>query len=1183
MSAKTKKSLLDGQAAVSRYLDQVEKDLKAGHATEHTHRPALKILLEELLPGTSAINEPKRGKYGAPDYLIETRQAQTPLSLGYVEAKDVGVNLTDTEKGEQLGRYRAALPNLLLTDYLEFRWYVNGEKREMSAVLAHWTDKKLERSPDGVQKLIDLFASFGARQPQEIGTARELAGRMARLTHLIRTSTLEILLKGEASATLTGLLEAFRETVLPGLTHEDFSDMYAQTLAYGLFAARVNFKGTALFTRRDAAHAIPRTNPLLQTLFYTLTGPDLSDEPYVNFVDELAQLLAYADMPQILAEFGTQVRAEDPIVHFYETFLAQYNPRLREQRGVYYTPTPVVDYIVRSVDALLVRDFGLPDGLGDTQKTTFKSSDKDGQPLEISTPRLLIADPATGTATFPYQIIRLLRQRYAASENAGQWSNFVRDHLLHALYGFELMMAPYAVAHLKLSMELGGLDLPDDTDAEQEERDALSVQLRHRLNIYLTNTLEDPRHEITSLSGPFKVISDEAEAAGKIKADYPIMVVLGNPPYSGHSANKGQWIDDLLKGIRRDHDGRPMKGRTLSNYYEVDGQPLGERNPKWLQDDYVKFIRWAQWRIEETGAGIVAFITPHGYLDNPTFRGMRQSLSRTFDDIYVLDLHGNANKKEAAPDGSADQNVFDIRTGVAIGIFVRREGAAGQRQAQIHRADLWGDRESKYAWLMAQDVTTAGYKRIAIAQPEYIWEERNLAILAEYSKYPKITEIFGINSVGLVTGNDEKRVFHSAADADEKARSLKLYNVTQEILYRPFDKRWTIYHELAIERPRREVLSNMTFENISIITSRLTKGEDFAHVQVTNRPNEVICMSSKTSNNGFAFPLYLYPPPQEGLGLYAFDFPVDARGRTPNLSKKFITALSAAVGLTFAPSGETKGDPNLYTPEDVFHYIYAVLHSPSYRQRYADFLRSDFPRLPLPDSAERFRALGALGQELTDLHLLHNAPKLGGFSKGGSNEVAKGYPKFAPPAEGESVGKVMISPQQWFTGVPPEVWNFRVGGYQVAEKWLKDRRGRTLSFEDIEHYRQVLGALEGTIALMARVDEVAKDFWNPNSVEAMLSKLPGKSSKFYKDVDRIISENDEDFNGSIFRFIYETFRRVSTITNDLDYTEKWFYLPNPSMDGEMPIRLIQSLSLQNISSALDKLELQIDTAETEDA
>lgn len=368
--------------------------------------------MEALVPNTSAINEPKRGKYGAPDYLIETRKEGTSLSLGYVEAKDVGVSLTETEKGEQLSRYREALPNLLLTDYLEFRWYVRGEKQEMSATLGEWTGKKLERSQDGAQKLIDLLGSFSAREPQKIGTAKELAERMARLTHLIRTSTLEVLLRGEASATLTGLLEAFRKTVLPGLTYEDFSDMYAQTLAYGLFAARVNFKSTtALFTRRDAAHAIPRTNPLLQTLFYTLTGPDLSDEPYVNFVDELAQLLAYADMTQILAEFGTQVRAEDPIVHFYETFLAQYNPRLREQRGVYYTPTPVVDYIVRSVDALLVRDFGLADGLGDTQKTTFKSSDKDGLPREISAPRLLIADPATGTATFPYQIIRLLRQR----------------------------------------------------------------------------------------------------------------------------------------------------------------------------------------------------------------------------------------------------------------------------------------------------------------------------------------------------------------------------------------------------------------------------------------------------------------------------------------------------------------------------------------------------------------------------------------------------------------------------------------------------------------------------------------------------------------------------------------------------------------------------------------------------
>lgn len=1095
------------QVAVKTYLDRIEKDLKAGQATEHTHRAALTALLNALMPGTDATNEPRRGKHGAPDYLIQKDQGGTALTLGYAEAKDVGVNLTDTEKSEQLKRYRDALPNLLLTDYLEFRWYVKGEKQQASADLGSWDGKKLSRNKGGEKDLLDLLTQFSAKTPEEIGKAKELAERMAHLTHLISNITLDVLLKGEASPTLTDLLKSFRQTILPGLTHEDFSDMYAQTLAYGLFAARVNqarTNKTAKFTRQDAARNIPKTNPLLQKLFYTLTGPELDEEPYVALVGDLAQLLAHANVESILQEFGTKVREEDPIVHFYETFLAQYNPKLREQRGVYYTPTPVVDYIVRSVDALLKRDFGLAEGLGDTQKTTVTTSDEEGNRIQIEAPRLLIADPATGTGTFPYQIIRLLRERYASSGNTGQWESYVKDHLLHALYGFELMMAPYAIAHLKLSMELGGLDLPDGSEAEQEQKEDLSVTLKNRLNVYLTNTLEDPQHEIVPLSGPYKVISDEAQVAGKIRADYPIVVVLGNPPYSGHSANKNQWIDDLLKGIRRDTDGNEMKGRTLSNYYEVDGAPLGERNPKWLQDDYVKFIRWAQWRIEKTGAGIVAFITPHGYLDNPTFRGMRQSLSRTFDDIYVLDLHGNTNKKEVAPDGSYDQNVFDIRTGVAIGLFVRKEGAEGPRQGQIHRADLWGDRESKYAWLMEQNVTTAGYKTLNPSKPMYLWAGESLA-----PEGISIKDIFGLESPGIATARDDFVVEVEVGDVKGKMKDFMSLSVEEArekyalgkdsrdwqvalaqadirkhinrqpigYNYRPFDTRYAIFTGVTrgiMCMPRPESSQHMLMPNVALLANRAVEdfSNGFNHVFLTDKITDLHSLSLKEAN--YFFPLYLYPPPSEGLGLHAYDFPVDGKGRTPNLSKKFIVALSEAVGLVFSPDG-TGDKAAHYAPEDVFHYIYAVLHSPSYRERYADFLRKDFPRIPLPDSAKRFRALAGLGQQLADLHLLKTAPKLGGFPKAGDNEVAKGYPKYTSPAEGESTGKVLINAGQWFTGIAPQVWAFRVGSYQVAEKWLKDRRGRVLSFADIEHYQRVMGALAGTIDLMARVDSTEEE------------------------------------------------------------------------------------------------------------
>lgn len=1087
-------------ALVKTYLDRVEKDLKAGTATEHTHRAALSTLIEGLLPGVHATNEPKRGKYGAPDYLI-TRGEKT---LGYGEAKDVGVSLSDTEKGEQIGRYRAALPNLLLTDYLEFRWYVDGEKREATATLGEWSGGKLKRNPDGPDALLALLTGFAEQSPQAIKSALELARRMARLTRLVHDMVREILETNEASNTLKGLMKAFRGTILPSLTENEFADMYAQTLAYGLFAARVAHKGTS-FTRQDAARSIPKTNPLLQKLFYTLTGPDLDDEPYVTLIDDLAALLAQADMTKILSEFGTANRQEDPIVHFYETFLTQYDPRLREQRGVYYTPTPVVDYIVRSVDALLKRDFGLSDGLGDTEKTTFTTSDDRGLPVQKEVPRLLIMDPATGTGTFPYQIIRLLRERFAASESAGQWPAYVREHLIHALYGFELMMAPYAVAHLKLSMELEGLDMPTGTEEEQEQQAEQAVKLQERLNVYLTNTLDDPMHETTRLSGPFQVISDEAALAGRIKADYPLMVVLGNPPYSGHSANNSQWIDDLLKGTVRMKGKIDKARRTPGNYYEVDGKPLGERNSKWLQDDYVKFIRWAQWRVEQTGAGIVAFITPHGYLDNPTFRGMRQSLMGTFDDLYVLDLHGNANKKEKAPDGSTDQNVFDIRTGVAIGIFVRRAGTAGARAGKVHRADLWGVRASKYDWLVGHDVLSGGYTTLTPTREMYLWTDRNASVEAEYETFWHLLKISSLNVMGFQTHRDdfaidferkeiEKRMedFRSNQADEDLLRKYSIsdnrdWNISRsrkdikskinwssnihQVSYRPFDTRWSYYGYEAMDYPRTDIIENiLNKHNICLGVGRQGSAiseNEWQLVTISNLPMDANIYRRGGVN---IFPLYIYPNNNEATLLSpSTTWPIDSLGRTPNLGKPFIEALSAATSLTFAPGGAAAA--NEYSPEDVFSYVYAVLHSPSYRARYADFLRSDFPRIPLPDSAERFRALAALGAQLTDQHLLKTAAKLGGFPKAGSNEVAKGYPKFNPPETGKTEGKVMISPTQWFSGVTPEVWEFRVGGYQVAEKWLKDRRGRVLTLAEQTHYQRALGALAATITLMEQVDE----------------------------------------------------------------------------------------------------------------
>jgi predicted helicase len=645
------------------YLGKVEKDYKRGIATEHSYRGTLKELLETLNSNVTATNEPKRIACGAPDYVIERSRGTNTFTIGYVEAKDAGMNLDEIERdarlsepktreGKQLKRYLHALDNLVFTNYLEFRWYLHGEKRAAAILSTPQSEKRLPFDREKAREVAQLLQNFLEHSAEPIRNPPELAKRMARLAHMIRDIIIDAFEQKAASNELRDLYSAFKDVLLPELTGAEFADMFAQTLAYGLFAARYNHKGAKPFNRNHAAKEIPRTNPFLRRLFSAIAGPDLDDEPFAGFVDDLAQLLAVTDMEAVLADFGKHTRQEDPIVHFYETFLAQYDPKMRELRGVYYTPEPVVSYIVRSVDSLLRTHFDCPEGLGDDSTVSYTYVDDLGETRAATSPRVLLLDPACGTGTFLYYVIEHIRESYRQTGNAGMWSGYVREQLLPRLFGFELLMAPYAMAHLKLGMQLAAVDLPQSERATW----AYDFQSEERLGIYLTNTLEEAMKRSEVMFGRY--ISDEANEAAKVKQGYPVMVVLGNPPYSGQSANKGKWITDLL------HD-------KSGNYFEVDGQSLGERNPKWLNDDYVKFIRFAQERIERTGYGILAFITNHSYLDNPTFRGMRQSLMRSFDDIYLLDLHGNNKKKERSLDGTKDENVFDIQQGVAIGIFVK--------------------------------------------------------------------------------------------------------------------------------------------------------------------------------------------------------------------------------------------------------------------------------------------------------------------------------------------------------------------------------------------------------------------------------------------------------------------------------------------------------------------------------
>ncbi len=1073
--------------ALSDYCQSINAALVTGDATEHTHRSALQDLVKNLAPGLTVLNEPRHIACGAPDLVV--RRGNTPV--GYIETKDIGQDLSRTERSEQLKRYREALHNLILTDYVEFRLYRGGELAASASLGSLDSGNRLHRTRDGESAVMALFQQFLAAKAPTLGNAKELAEHMAALTRLLCATILKAYEDEEHDPNIEQHfhheMAIFRRVLIHDLKPETFADMYAQTISYGLFAARCAHHAGTPFDRQSAIFDLPGTNPLLRSLFGRMAGPEI--DPRIEWaVNDLAALLDRARMAEILRDFGQRSQREDPVVHFYETFLAAYNPKLREQRGVYYTPEPVVGYIVRSVHALLKGEFGLPMGLADTDTTTYANTNPTvqtaaGKPRKrVESPRVLVLDPACGTGTFLHAVVDEIQDELRSQGLAGAWPAYVADHLLPRLFGFELLMAPYTVAHLKLGLQLA--------ESGYDVQDAHS-----RLNVYLTNTLEQPGDmEVLPLYG--QALAAESREAAGVKSDLPIMVVLGNPPYSGNSANASY----------REVDGKrqftPI-GKLVHDYYYVDGHPLGERNPKYLQDDYVKFIRWAEDRVERTGAGVVAYITNHGYLDNPTFRGMRQHLMSTFDELYLLDLHGSSKRQEKAPDGGVDENVFDIMPGVTIALMVRRSGPHSVACAVYH-ADLYGQRQDKYAWLNAHDKNDTPWERLMPQSPFYRFVSVGHSA-SEYEALPSTTELFGVSVNGFKTHRDDFAIAFQRSDIEGRIRDLRDERLSDEALrtryklgtrydlrsarkaieanpvweravmccaYRPFDERWCYYSSTVMDRPRRELFDHVVGQrNFCLSISRQQATVGFCHAIISVAPPNDCLISNVSREAGHAFPLYLYPQSDMLPGL---EQPTAAPGgRRPNLDEKLIARLSRGLGLSFVPDGH--GDLQAtYGPEDMLHYIYALLYAPGYRARYADQLKIDFPRIPFTANVALFRTLCGFGDELCALHLL-DSPALDTLrtrypSSDGDNLVDK--PRYLPEEDG---GKVHINKKQYFEGITEEAWSFYIGGYQPLQKWLKDRQGRNLDYDDILHYQHIVVALEETMRLMAEIDEAIED------------------------------------------------------------------------------------------------------------
>jgi predicted helicase len=974
---------------------------------------------------------------------------------------------------------------------------------------AHQTLQQQLRWPDHDKEAEEWRSSwasaFTVQHREVITTSRALAIRLADLARSIRKRVNAVLAVESAQGPLRRLHAAFREALIHDLDEDDFADTYAQTIAYGLLSARVSRPGGLVAD--DITHMVPVTNPFLKELleaFLTAGGRRNTIDFDELGVTEVVALLREANMEAVLRDFGDRNPQEDPVLHFYESFLREYDARKRIQRGVFYTPRPVVSFIVRSVHQLLQKEFGLKDGLADTTTWAQIVARHPGMTrpptARLEDPFVQILDPATGTGTFLVEVIDIIYKTMRAKwikaghmefEVPNLWNEYVPKHLLPRLYGFELMMAPYAIAHMKIGLKL----------AETGYR----FGSEERARIYLTNSLEPPHDFSRVFEEMAPALAHEARAANQAKSRVPTTVIIGNPPYSGISTNMNSWIDGLLKGQIPD-------GPKVRSYYEIDGKPLGEKK-LWLQDDYVKFIRYGQWRVEIVGVGILSYISNHGYLDNPTFRGMRQQLLATFPSIGIIDLHGSAKKKQRCPDGSQDDNVFDIEQGVAIGLFRRIPGSV---TSSVRHGDLWGERETKSDWLGKHTLINANLGSLSPSSPYHFFVPRDESNRQEYDAATGITDIASTNVAGIITARDDFvtglnkdsllgrieefrdltisdnviRQSHFLKKGSPKypagdSRSWKLPQARKKVaadrdwrnristcLYRPFDIRFIYYVPWMVDWPRPEIMRHMLIgNNLGLSMTRSVEiGRGFEHVFVTRKMIQHHTVSLKEVN--YLFPLYLYS--ESGK--------LNGTEREPNLSTTFTNALVSNLGLTW----QDDGYGNLCLggtvgPEDVLHYVYSQLHSPSYRRRYSEFLKADFPRIFLMHDLGLFRSLCQLGADLVAVHLLEDdyAPASWNQSNGrnplrhplttlagqGDTVVAKGHPKY-------NGGKVFIHPTRWFEGVPEHVWAFHVGGYQVCEKWLKDRKGRILSNDDIAHYYKIVVALNETIRLMREIDEV---------------------------------------------------------------------------------------------------------------
>ena len=997
------------------------------------------------------------------------------IPVGFIEAKNIGdKDLEGKSKSvnkEQFDRYKASLNNLIFTDYLDFHLYQDGVFLTKIAI-AEVIDNQIKPITENFETFTNLITDFSSHAGQTIKSSKKLAEMMAgkaRLLSDVIEKSLNSDETNEEDSTLKEQMKAFKDVLIHDITPKGFADVYAQTIAYGLFAARLYDPTLNNFSRQEAAELIPKSNPFLRKLFGYIAGPDI-DNRIKWIVDNLAEIFLACNVQEILKNYGEATKMEDPIIHFYENFLAEYDPKLRKARGVWYTPAPVVSFIVRAVDDILKTEFDLPQGLADTSKTKVtvntqtpdKRSTTRYKKIEQEVHKVQILDPATGTGTFLAEVIKHLNKKFKGQE--GIWSGYVENHLLPRLNGFELLMASYAMAHLQLDLLL--------------KETGFKATTNKRTRVYLTNSLEEHHPDTGTLFANW--LSSEANEANRIKRDTPVMCIIGNPPYAVSSTNKNDWIQGLIADYKKN---------------------LKEKSYNSLSDDYVKFIRYGQHFIDKNGSGILAYISNNSFIDGIIHRQMRKNLLETFDKVYILDLHGNAKKKEVCPDGSTDQNVFDIMQGVSINIFVKTGKKKKNSLGKVFHHDLFGKRDDKYEVLNENSIKTLKYKELPNVEPNYYFVPKDFKSEQDYKKGFPLTSLMSNLNPGVESGRDDffvdfnkplleqkiSRVFNEKNSDELKLRygikdtssfkfksnlesSLYDSNCIEKISYRPFDIRYTYYDRKLQRRASYDTFKHIIRGNFGLVLKRGFDEVNSAPIYVVNSISDRRGWTRAGMQGAESItPLYLYP---ETNGQQTFE---GTKERKPNLNQEILKEITDKLGLTFTNEKETT--ENTFAPIDILDYIYAVLHSPTYREKYKEFLKIDFPRVPYPKDKNIFWELVQLGGEIRQIHLLES-PKVEDYittyPKGGDNTVTTKIAKkdWELFDEEKQLGRIWINEEQYFDNIPLTAWEFYIGGYQPAQKWLKDRRERTLESDDIFHYQKIIVALSETHRIMQEINKI---------------------------------------------------------------------------------------------------------------